>query len=221
MTYLFKIPHWVLPLVILLGGSVSLLLCNISPPFTESTLLFTLNGSSGPIWFGIWGYCYPSFLVGTCTPSSLGYVMGDVVTNSLGTDVLAHSVSRAHTGALVLYPIATVLTYASFSASLFFLVSRTATKEYTRPSTLTAVLALGVITMIVTFAALSISFSLGATVMGQAQTVDNVTFQWGNIVWLTAIAFCTQVYNCQRILSLRASLQNYMPGTKAFSEAKL
>ncbi|TFK66712.1 hypothetical protein BDN72DRAFT_899605 [Pluteus cervinus] len=206
-----SVPRAALPLAIFLGGAICLLLCNVSAPSTDAISVFKIEGYSGTITFGIWGFCYPSYVVvdqgiielAGCTCASVGYVMTDVVKNVLRSTSMQSSLVRSHTGALVLYPIATGLTYASFVSSAVVILGKSVKNGTMSHSTLTILLGLAIYALVVTFVAFLIGFSLCLKVVQQAHRMGDVDFHWGNIVWLTALSLGAHIFNTYQLYSLR------------------
>jgi hypothetical protein len=196
-----------------------LLLVSLSVPIVKSIYLFRLSanvssslldsGASGSVNFGVWGYCISAIKVAVlgidrsssaeCSKRHLGYTFDSTVANALHADAVENLISRTTTAALVLHPIACVLTFLTLLISLFIL--RRGSNGTSRiPSLLTV--GVGSLATFFTTLVFLIDVILVAVVRKRVRnaTDGDLDLVWGNAVWMTLAAaialWCSMIGAC-------------------------
>ncbi|TFK39763.1 SUR7/PalI family-domain-containing protein [Crucibulum laeve] len=217
--------------MLLLGVATFLLLfCSISAPIIDTVRMFRLvvniNGYKRYADFGIWGYCVPPIKTGKrtslpnfdpsviegCSKSSLGYTVGSVVASSLRAPALETALSKVHTAALVLVPVATGLAFIAFvlSVSVFFTSRSKSIGAPAGVKTITGIFIFNSFATLVSIIAFVVQITVVATIKGRISKIratnGNLTLNWDNMIWLMVIAIICQIMNMVVLFSTRNGL---------------
>ncbi|KAI8998512.1 hypothetical protein BD414DRAFT_512131 [Trametes punicea] len=139
------------------------------------------SSASGPVRFGVWGYCTSPITVDT----RLGYQFDSNVANALHVSGFTDTISRSLSAVLVLHPIACALTFVALVTSLF-ITSRRSPYTVSRPAALTT-LGVALLAAVVTTIIFLLDVIFVAVVRHRIDDESHgvLHLSWGNAVWLT------------------------------------
>jgi len=201
-------------------ATLLLLLVSLSVPIIKSIGLFGLaisyeSGSlidtsvDAVLQFGVWGYCHSTIqfsLLGTgqptetsCSTPEIGYQLDPATAYALQLDDLTDIVSNGLTAALVLHPVACVVTFGSFVVTLFALFRRRRhlktygiERDCRSHSTAITTYAIVLPATLLTTAAFIIDAALVAIARNKLQDAlddsRSVQLTWDSAVWMTLVA---------------------------------
>lgn len=209
-----------LAVVILLAiGTLLMVITSISAPILSSVKMFRLtsnvNGIRRYVDVGLWGYCVvpvrSSILIeatpgGGCSKPIVGFVLNSAVANVLQTPPLDSVLSKSHTSSLVIFPIATVITFLSCILQAKICFSRKA-----NINTVTLVFVSSSISTLLCLISLMLQISVVAVANARVYAIsdssnESLQFSWGGTIWLTAIAIVVDLINLVFLYSMRLRL---------------
>lgn len=218
----------------LLGvASLLLLFTCISTPVVDSMRMYRLSthieGAIRYVDVGLWGTCvepleitgYNKFVFDpnvheVCTKSAVGFQLDENVANALHAPKLEGLHKKPHTALLILYPITTAL---SIFGCIFQVTVHLATRRGNR-SLLQGMTSNGVAWMFwynsFTTLLILFVFIVQISVVAYAKinvaairsvTFRDLSFHWGNTIWLSVIAIILHLLELAVLFSVRKKLQ--------------